>query len=173
MQLKLLFALFMLGTAIEAGAQKSTISGYITDAKSGERMIGATVYEKASFAGTTSNNYGFYSLPLNRGRADIVVSYIGYDPIVVSISLTRDTAMNFSLELSPQQLNEVTITAEGRQSKVESTQMSMIDIPVDKFVRLPVLFGEADVLKVIQLLPGVQSGTEGSTGIYVRGGGPD
>jgi hypothetical protein len=163
----------MLAVAIDAGAQKSTISGYITDAKSGERMIGATVYEKASFSGTTSNNYGFYSLPLIRGKADIVVSYIGYEPIVVSLSLTRDTALNFSLELSPQQLNEVTITASGRQSKVESTQMSMIDIPVDKFVRLPVLFGEADVLKVIQLLPGVQSGTEGSTGIYVRGGGPD
>lgn len=173
MQLKHIFLLFMLGMAIEAGAQKFSISGYITDAKSGERMIGATVYEKASFAGTTSNNYGFYSLPLNRGRAEIVVSYIGYEPIVISFNLTRDTAMNFSLELSPQQLNEVTITAEGRQSKVESTQMSMIDIPVDKFVRLPVLFGEADVLKIIQLLPGVQSGTEGSTGIYVRGGGPD
>src|SRR5512133_59909 len=155
-------------------AQKATVSGYVTDAKSGERMIAATVYEKASFTGTTSNNYGFYSLPLPVGKAVIVVSYVGYDPIDITVNLTRDTVMNFSLEMSALEIDAVTVTSSsGRQSKVESSQMSMIDIPIEKFIKIPVILGEADVLKVMQLLPGVKGGTEGTSGIYVRGGGPD
>ncbi|MBE0677044.1 MAG: TonB-dependent receptor plug domain-containing protein, partial [Bacteroidales bacterium] len=164
--------LIILLTGLTATGQKVTISGYVTDAGSGERMIGATIYEKATLAGTSANNYGFFSLPLARGPVEILVSFLGYEPVVTSFDLTRDTVINFQLVLSARQLDEVTITA-SRQSKVESSQMSMIDIPIAKFIKLPVLLGEADVLKVIQLLPGVQSGTEGSTGIYVRGGGPD
>ena len=170
--LRFIFPILLL-VAAPAAAQRATVSGFIKDAKSGERMIDATVYEKASFAGTTSNNYGFYSLPLSPGKAEIIVSYVGYDPISITINLTRDTVMNFSLGMSAREIDAVTVTASGRQSKIESSQMSMIDIPVDRFIKLPVMFGEADVLKVIQLLPGVQSGTEGATGIYVRGGGPD
>jgi hypothetical protein len=136
-------------------------------------MIDATVYEKASFTGTTTNSYGFYSLPLQSGKAEIIVSYLGYDADTTEVWLTRDTVINFSLTMSSSEIAAVTVTATGRRAKIESTQMSMIDIPVEKFLKLPVIFGEADVLKVIQLLPGVQSGTEGSTGIYVRGGGPD
>jgi len=173
MRTSCIILLCLLAATLPAASQKITVSGYVTEAGSGERMIDATVYEKASFAGTTTNNYGFFSLPLPPGRAQIVVSYLGYDPVTADVSLTGDTVMNFSLTMSSSEIDAVTVTAAGRQSKVESTQMSMIDIPVDKFLRLPVIFGEADVLKVIQLLPGVQSGTEGSTGIYVRGGGPD
>ncbi len=173
MRKTLSLCLMMIAVAMPATAQKVTVSGFVTDAGSGERMIDATVYEKASFAGTTTNNYGFYSLPLQRGRAVVVVSYLGYDPVTAEVNLTRDTVMNFSLSMSSREIDAVTVTAPGRQSKIESPQMSMIDIPVEKFLKLPVIFGEADVLKVIQLLPGVQSGTEGSTGIYVRGGGPD
>ncbi|MFN2313285.1 MAG: TonB-dependent receptor domain-containing protein [Bacteroidales bacterium] len=173
MRTPLSLCLILLAVAIPATAQKVTVSGFVTDASSGERMIDATVYEKASFAGTTTNNYGFYSLPLQRGVSVIIVSYLGYDPITVEVNLTQDTVMNFSLVMSSSEISAVTVTASGRQSKIESAQMSMIDIPVEKFLKLPVIFGEADVLKVIQLLPGVQSGTEGSTGIYVRGGGPD
>ena len=167
------FCLLLLAVAIPVSAQKVTVSGYVTDAGSGERMIDATVYEKASFAGTTTNNYGFYSLPLTPGKSEIIVSYLGYDAIMLEVNLTRDTVMNFSLVMSASEIDAVTVTASGRQSKIESPQMSMIDVPIDKFLKLPVIFGEADVLRVIQLLPGVQSGTEGSTGIYVRGGGPD
>ncbi|MFZ2285854.1 MAG: TonB-dependent receptor [Bacteroidales bacterium] len=169
--LSLFFVLMLV--AIPVAAQKVTVSGFVTDAGSGECMIDATVYEKASFAGTTTNNYGFYSLLLQRGRSEIIVSYLGYDPVTAEVNLTSDTVMNFSLTMSSSEIDAVTVTASGRQSKIESPQMSMIDIPVEKFLKLPVIFGEADVLKVIQLLPGVQSGTEGSTGIYVRGGGPD
>jgi len=173
MRLALLICLMLCVPVVQAAGQGVTVSGYVTDAASGERMIDATVYEKASFAGTTTNNYGFYSLPLVAGKAEIIVSYLGYDAISTTVNLTRDTVMNFSLMMSSSEIDAVTVTAAGRQSKVESVQMSMIDIPIEKFLKLPVIFGEADVLKVIQLLPGVQSGTEGSTGIYVRGGGPD
>lgn len=157
----------------QAGATRITVSGFVTEAGSGERMIDATVYEKASFTGTTTNSYGFYSLPLQPGKAEIIVSYLGYDADTTEVWLSRDTVINFSLTMSSSEIAAVTVTATGRRAKIESTQMSMIDIPVEKFLKLPVIFGEADVLKVIQLLPGVQSGTEGSTGIYVRGGGPD
>lgn len=173
MRINIPVLLFLLAAVIPAAAQKVTVSGFVTDAGSGERMIDATVYEKVSFAGTTTNNYGFYSLPLQRGRSTLIVSYLGYVPVTVDVNLTRDTVMHFSLTMSSKEIGAVTVTASGRQSKIESPQMSMIDIPVEKFLKLPVIFGEADVLKVIQLLPGVQSGTEGSTGIYVRGGGPD
>lgn len=157
----------------QAAATRVTVSGFVTDAGSGERMIDATVYERASFAGTTTNSYGFYSLPLPAGKAELIVSYLGYNPDTVIVQLSRDTVINFSLVMSSSEIDAVTITASGRRAKIESTQMSMIDVPVEKFLKLPVIFGEADVLKVIQLLPGVQSGTEGSSGIYVRGGGPD
>jgi len=157
----------------QAAATRVTVSGFVTDAGSGERMIDATVYERASFAGTTTNSYGFYSLPLPAGKAELIVSYLGYNPDTVIVQLSRDTVINFSLVMASSEIDAVTITASGRRAKIESTQMSMIDVPVEKFLKLPVIFGEADVLKVIQLLPGVQSGTEGSSGIYVRGGGPD
>jgi hypothetical protein len=173
MTIKQLLILTVIALPLQAEAQKHIISGFITDSGSGERMIGATIYEKASFAGTSTNNYGFYSLSLPEGKSEIVVSYLGYEPVQMTLTLTRDTVLNFNLVLSAQQIDEVTITASGRQSNVNSSQMSMVDIPIEKFLQLPVLLGEADVLKVIQLLPGVQSGTEGSTGIYVRGGGPD
>ena len=123
-----------------------TVSGYVTDAVSGERMIDATVYEKASFNGTTTNNYGFYSLPLPPGKAEIIVSYLGYDPDTVLVRLSADTVINFNLVMSSSEIDAVTVTATGRRAKIESTQMSMIDIPVEKFLRLPVIFGEADVL---------------------------
>ena len=175
--ISLIFLLVSATTHLAAQRQvnpaRFTVSGYVTDAVSGERMIDATVYEKTSFNGTTTNNYGFYSLPLPPGKAEIIVSYLGYDPDTVLVQLSGDTVINFNLNMSSSEIDAVTVTATGRRAKIESTQMSMIDIPVEKFLKLPVIFGEADVLKVIQLLPGVQSGTEGSTGIYVRGGGPD
>ena len=153
-------------------AQKHTISGYVTDAENGERLIGANVYDGNSLEGCVSNNYGFYSLSHDDGPVDLVVSYIGYEPLNIRFMLAGDTLINCDLTLSSSEIEAVTVVGTSR-SKVEDTQMSMIDIPIAKLKSVPVMFGEADVLKVIQLLPGVQSGTEGATGIYVRGGGPD
>lgn len=153
-------------------AQRYTISGYITDKDNGEHLIGANVFDKQTLGGCVSNNYGFYSLTHEGGRVAIVVSYLGYEDLETELGLAGDTTINFELEVSSSEIEQVTVVG-NKRSKVEDTQMSMIDIPIATLQKVPVLFGEADVLKVIQLLPGVQSGTEGSTGIYVRGGGPD
>jgi outer membrane cobalamin receptor len=158
--------------SVQLSAQKHIISGYITDKKSGERLIGANIYDKNTFLGAISNNYGFYSLSHQDGPVEIIASYVGYEPVAVTFILAGDTVINFGLDISTSEIEAVTVVS-TQKSKVESTQMSMVDIPIMKIKSLPVIFGEADVLKVIQLLPGVQSGTEGSTGIYVRGGGPD
>lgn len=153
-------------------SQKATISGYVSDKASGERLINANVYNKETLQGTTANNYGFYSISLPKGTVTLVVSFIGYQNQEITINLQENQSMNFLLELSSDELDEVTVI--GNQiNKVEDSQMSMVDLPVQKMQKIPVILGEADVLKVIQLLPGVQSGTEGTSGIYVRGGGPD
>jgi outer membrane receptor for ferrienterochelin and colicin len=153
-------------------AQRMTISGYITDKESGERLIGASVYDKNTLQGTTANNFGFYSISLPVGKVSLIVSFIGYSPQLFELNLTSDITLNIPLILTINELGEITVVG-NKVNKVEETQMSSIDIPIQKLQRIPVIMGEADVLKVIQLLPGVQSGTEGTSGIYVRGGGPD
>jgi outer membrane receptor for ferrienterochelin and colicin len=169
---KLLLSFFLLVSSLTLFAQKVTISGYITDKASGERLINASVYEKTTLKGTTANNYGFYSISLPVGKVALVVSFIGYTPQEFELNLNKDISLNVALELKSDVLGEVTIV--GNQiNKVEESQMSRIEVPIQKLQKVPVILGEADVLKVIQLLPGVQSGTEGSSGIYVRGGGPD
>lgn len=152
-------------------AQRHTISGYITDAVSGEKLIGANIYLKDNLTGTSSNNYGFYSLTLDKGVYELVVSYVGYATHIETIDLNSDIRNSFELDPSVG-LEEVEVTATTSQS-VKSSQMSSIDISVESIKNVPALLGEVDVIKAIQLLPGVQSGTEGASGLYVRGGGPD
>jgi len=152
-------------------SQNRTISGYIVDAASGECLINATVYEKSSGKGAISNTYGFYSILLPQGSHSLVYSYVGYAEMEITLNLEKDT--NLLAELaSVANLDEVTVYG-NEVSKTGRSQMSMVDISVSAIEKIPVLFGEPDVLKVIQLLPGVQSGAEGTSGIYVRGGGPD
>jgi len=169
---KLLLSILLILLGISVVAQRVTISGYISDKASGERLISASVYDKASLKGTTANSYGFYSISLPAGKVSLVVSFIGYTPQEFSLNLTKDLTMNVALELKSDEIDEVTIVG-NKVNKVEETQMSRIEVPIQKLQKVPVILGEADVLKVIQLLPGVQSGTEGTSGIYVRGGGPD
>jgi hypothetical protein len=171
MKLKIL-SLMLLIVAASAYGQRYTISGYIIDKESGERLISANVYEAKTLRGTTANTYGFYSISLPAGQVKIVASFIGYTAQEFNFDLKTDVSLNIELEMQTDQLGEVTVLG-NQVNKVEETQMSMIEIPVQKFQKIPVIMGEADVLKVIQLLPGVQSGTEGTSGIYVRGGGPD
>lgn len=152
-------------------SQSFTISGYIQDAQTGEKLIGANIFSKENMEGTASNNYGFFSLTMDRGDYEIIFSYVGYQPEVRQIALQQDLELEISLEPSIG-LEEVEITATTSQS-VKSSQMSAIDISVESIKKIPALLGEVDVIKAIQLLPGVQSGTEGASGLYVRGGGPD
>jgi len=171
-QKSILFTFFSFLTFSYLAAQQYTISGYVKDTDTGEALIGAYVIHNASQSGTTTNNYGFYSITLPAAEVEIVCTYIGYVSKIVQIDLNSNTTLDFELSSSIL-LNEVVIT--DRESyKIEAqSQMSTIDIPISQIKAIPALLGEADVLKVLQLLPGVQSGGEGQSGLYVRGGSPD
>jgi len=154
-------------------ARKVTISGYVTDMESAEVLIGANVYDMISGKGTASNEFGFFSLTLPVGEAEVRISYTGYAAETQTINPQKDERINIKLS-SNIQLGEVVVTgAKNEESGIKATHMSSIDVPLNILKTTPVLLGEADVMKTIQMLPGVQAGTQGSAGIYVRGGGPD
>ena len=153
-------------------AQHYTVSGYVTDASAEETMIGSTLYDSTSGSGTVTNAYGFYSLTLPKGAVNITASYVGYTSQKHNFTLSRDTVINFALH-THSELDEVTIVGNRLDLGVRGSQLSAVDIPIAQIKAVPAMFGETDVLKVLQLLPGVQSGTEGSAGLYVRGGSPD
>ena len=167
-----LFSLFLPMAMAHNSSKSHTISGYVTDGKSEETLLGASVYDAATMKGSVTNNFGYYTLKLTEGQVDFRASFVGYDPYQVRFELKNDTVINIALVQS-NQLNEVTVTARAMESNVKGTQMSTIELPVMQLKKVPALFGETDVIKALQLLPGVQSGTEGSAGMYVRGGGPD
>ncbi|MDX2278399.1 MAG: TonB-dependent receptor [Saprospiraceae bacterium] len=151
---------------------KFTISGYISDAKSGERLIGATVVDKRSGQGAVTNTYGFFSLTLPKDSVTLLASYIGFQAQGIQLYLNANVEINLPLESSAL-LKEVEVVAQ-RYERIESrAQMSRIDVPIQQIKNVPALLGETDVLKVLQLLPGVSGGGEGQSGIYVRGGGAD
>ena len=169
----LAFCLLFFGLAWETTAQqRHCISGYVIDNKSQETLLGASVYEATTMKGSVTNNFGYYTLQLNDGPVSMKASFVGYEPFETRFDLKNDTVINIALAQS-NQLNEVTVTARAMESNVKGTQMSAIELPVMQLKKVPALFGESDVIKALQLLPGVQSGTEGSAGMYVRGGGPD
>ena len=160
----------LLALAVCASAQ--TVSGTVTDASTGETLIGATVLDPSSGKGTVTNAYGRYTLTLKGAKeVELRFSYVGYTPQTHHVDLSKGAQLNVALQSSVQ-LQEVEIVAE-RMGSPKMSQMSAIEVPVEQMKLVPVIFGETDVLKAIQLLPGVQSGTEGMSGIYVRGGGPD
>lgn len=167
--LLLIFAI----TTISA-QKKHTISGYIKDLNTGEDLIYANVYNKANpVEGVSSNIYGFYSLTLAEGEYNIVASYIGYNDQTITINLTQDTTLNIELSDNVTFDSTIVVTAEEKDANTESTKMGTIELSVATAKKLPALFGEVDLLKTIQLLPGVQSAGEGTAGFYVRGGGVD
>jgi hypothetical protein len=169
---KLLPMLLLLLIAMQAQAQRFTISGYVEDITTGEKLIGASVYDSNTGLGTTANEYGFFSLTLPTGKVSLAVSYVGYTSYFEEFTLNRN--YEFEIQLNPSlELEEVTITTDRPQDEVRSSQMSSIKISPKQIKAMPSFLGESDVLKALQLMPGVQSGTEGTSGIYVRGGGPD
>lgn len=154
-------------------SSKVTISGYIEDTQSSEKLLGATVYDSKRQVGVSSNTYGFYSLTLPANDTIyLTVSYLGYETQQQKLLLKHDTLINVKLGAAIE-LQEVEINAEHQNRFENSTQMSRIDIPIKQIKSIPALLGEVDVLKALQLLPGVQSGSEGTSGLYVRGGSPD
>lgn len=154
-------------------AQQVTISGYITDSISGESLIGANIAIPAAGVGTATNTYGFYSLTVPAGKHTLEFSYIGYQSQTEEVEVREDLDLSITLRESTEVLNMVVLSSERDDKNVSSSEMSTIDLEVSQVQKLPALFGEVDILKTIQLLPGVQSAGEGSAGFYVRGGGPD
>lgn len=171
MNTKALILLIALVLPITLLAQQVTISGYVTEKKSGERLIGAVVYIPEKKAGTTTNAFGFYSLTIPAAEITVRVSYVGFANYSTTLQLTQHTTLNIELD-NATDMKEVVVT-DKKDAIQERTQMSSIDLPIQTIKSLPAFLGEVDVLKALQLLPGVQAGNEGSTGIYVRGGGPD
>ncbi|HZY79276.1 MAG TPA: TonB-dependent receptor [Cyclobacteriaceae bacterium] len=168
--MRLIFTVILLIPSL-VFAQRFTISGYVRDKATGESLIGAAVLNKKTTQGTTANVHGFYSITLPRDSVNLVYSYVGYSPIQLRFVLKRDTAIDVSL-VSANQLDEVVVNATKVDEIQETTQMSSVNIPIETVKALPALLGQVDLLKIIQLMPGVKS-SEGSTGLYVRGGGPD
>ncbi len=153
-------------------ARNFTISGTVTSLNSGETLIGTSVIDIISHKGTASNNYGFYSITLPEGKVVMQLSYTGFATQQHEFLLHKDTILNISLS-DYIELNEVTVTASQKEFGAGGSQMSAINVPMAVIKTVPMLFGESDIIKSLQLMPGVQAGTEGSTGFYVRGGGPD
>ena len=153
-------------------AQRYTISGHISDKSSSETLISATVFDTQSAKGVATNSWGYYSLTLPEGEVSLEISYIGYRLQKQEFYLRGDTIMNILLDLD-NMLDEVTVIANRSETGVRGSQMSTVEVPIEQIKNIPTLLGENDLIKALQLLPGVQSGTEGSAGLYVRGGGPD
>ena len=172
--LRRIFKIIILFFSITAFAQENyTISGYVQDESSGENLIGVSIYDKENYKGTASNQYGFYSLTLEEGSYEIIYSSIGYKSISKTLELNKNIRLNISLINDAILTDEVIVTGERLDKNVTSSNMSQAKIEVNNIKQLPVILGEVDIMKAAQLLPGIQSGGEGNSGLYVRGGGPD
>lgn len=150
-----------------------TISGHIKCGKTGEELIGSTIYVEDLNTGTITNTYGFYSLTLPAGTYSLRYSYMGYDNQEVRINLEKDVIMDFEMEPSPIEMDEVVVLAEAADKNIKEAEMSVVKLSPRETQHIPVILGEQDIIKTLQLLPGVKAGNEGSSGFYVRGGGAD
>ena len=174
MKAKKLFAItFLLIPFFSFSQNKFTVSGYVKDSLSGETLISSAVSILGESKGITSNQFGFYSITLPAGTYNLVCTYVGYISQIKTIDLKANVEYNF--ELAPRITTEqaVIVSAKKRDANVKNAQMGKIDLSINQVKSIPAFLGEIDILKTIQLLPGVQSAGEGSSGLYVRGGGPD
>ncbi len=172
--MKKLSILFLLCTAMLTAQEKFSISGTVKDASSGETLFGASVFIQNSSIGTTTNEYGFYSITAAKGTYTLVVSYMGFDDISQEIILDKDQNLNIDIAESSNQLGEVVIRTEDSEDiSIRKPQMSVSKLNVGTIKQMPAVLGEVDIIKSIQLLPGVTNNGEGSSGFNVRGGSVD
>jgi hypothetical protein len=150
-----------------------TLSGYIRDSLSQENLIGAAITVKGQSRGINSNAYGFFSITLPAGDYTLSVSFVGYVPMEVPVSLRQNMEQNIALMPKSGLSQEIVISARKRDANVKNAQMGQIDLSMNRIRSLPVIFGEVDPLKTLQLMPGITNAGEGNSGLYVRGGGPD
>ena len=171
---QLLFLLILLLITYKGMAQqKYTISGYIRSSETGEALIGATVLIKELYKGTMANAYGFYSITLPEGKHSVQYSYMGNISKTDDIELTGNISNNVELQQASVEIAEVVIVSEASNKNIKAPEMSVVKISPKDVVSIPVIFGEQDILKTIQLMPGVKSAGEGNSGFYVRGGSAD
>jgi hypothetical protein len=168
----LVLILSTVGAAAQPDSTRHTLSGFVVDAESGEMLVGANLYVPSFQQGTTTNRHGFYSLSLPSDSVRLVVSYLGYERKVLRLDMTADRRRDVALSPSAVQAGSLEVTAE-REPLQQTTRTSTVEITSARVEQIPTLLGEADVLKTLQLMPGVQSGNEGTSGLYVRGGTPD
>ena len=167
----ILWLYFSVFLCLPLSAQNVVLSGLVTDAQTGEPLIGVTVYNTDRRTGTTTNSSGQYTITLPSGRAlELVFSYVGYASETQTLTLTRDTKLDIQLRQDTQNLREVQVYGTRHNFGVQSSQMSAVAVSAEQIKKMPTLLGEVDVLKSLQRLPGVQSSGEGRSGIYVRGG---
>ncbi|MDT8392449.1 MAG: carboxypeptidase-like regulatory domain-containing protein, partial [Bacteroidales bacterium] len=157
----------------EADKNKRTISGHIKDAKTGEDLIGATVYVSELATGAVTNVYGFYSVRMDMGLYTLRFSYIGYETIEKTIELKDNLTLDIELSPKGELLREVEIIAEAPDRNVKEAEMSVVRLDSKTIRQIPSLMGEVDIIKALLLMPGLQTAAEGSSGFVVRGGGPD
>lgn len=170
---KTLLVYILLLFTTTAFSQNYTISGRITDGKTGEDLPGATILVSGTNTGASTNNYGFYSLTLPKGTHKIIFRYLGYQEVTQTVTLNKNTTINVELIEKSKDINEVVISAKEEESRVENKQINVIKLDMQTVKRIPVVFGEVDVLKIVTMLPGVISAGEGNSGFSVRGGTQD
>ncbi len=160
-------------TGLSLAQDSFIVNGLVTDSLSGESLIGVTIkFSNKTQNGTSTNAYGFYSYKLSPGEYTMSVSYIGYRTSIRSIRINSDTRIDLNL-FPDNSIDEVVVNAEKRNDNVVSAQMGVAKVNLNEIRNVPVLFGERDVLKTLQLLPGIKSAGEGNSGFYVRGGSTD
>jgi hypothetical protein len=172
-KMRLLMVVFLFHVTITASGQKLTISGYLKDSVTNEFLIGATVQLANTSVGVSSNDYGFYSLQADKGKITLQVNYIGYEQKVIALNLTTNTTLDILLSEKGQTLSEVVVSSTKANQRIVSTEMSTEKLTAKDIKQIPMVLGEADVIKSIQLLPGVSAPNEGSGGFNVRGGSAD
>lgn len=160
------------GFAINSYSQKLTINGYVNDSTSGEHLPGASIYDLTNKSGTNSNFYGYYNLTVQKGEISIVTKVMGFQPDTLKLMILKDTTINIHLHPVNTQLEEVVVSS-SRDEHLDISQTNKITLSKTDVEAMPRLAGEVDVVKAIQMLPGVKAGREGSSDYYVRGGGPD
>ncbi len=161
--------IFLSITTLQA-QEKFTISGHIKDATTGEELIGASIFVKELKTGGITNVYGFYSITLPKNKYSVEYRFIGYETQSIEINLEKSIKKNIELSPSSLTLEEIVVSAEAADENIKSTEMGIVKLNVKEIKSIPIIFGEQDILKIIQLMPGVSSSGEGNSGFYVRGG---
>jgi len=165
-----IYVIILLMPILSQAQQKFTLNGTVTDASNNETLIGVTIAVPELGIGTTTNEYGFYSLTLPKGNYALVISYLGYQNLNKSLNLQRNVKLDFKLDVTVETLEEVTVTEDAEQLNIRRPQMSVNTLKAETIKQIPIVFGEPDVVRSLVLLPGVTNAGEASSGFNVRGG---